>query len=69
MSLRLLLKQAAKPPSNELSYFPEEQKTGIAPTCVILDKQLEVTVGMLVTVNWDGEKVEVEILGLDGEYF
>ena len=42
-------------------YFRDEQKTGIAPTRIILDKQLEITVGMVVTVNWDGEKVEAEI--------
>ena len=68
MSIRLLCKQTAKRPSNALFYFRDEQKTGIAPTRIILDKQLEITVGMVVTVNWDGEKVEAEILALGGKY-
>ena len=64
MSIRLLCKQTAKRPSNVLFYFRDEQKTGIAPTRIIL---LE-TVGMVVTINWDGKKVEAEILALGGQY-
>ena len=64
MSLRLLCKQNRRP-SNALFYFRQEQKTGIAPTRIIIEKQLDLTVGMVVTVNWDGEKVEAEILALD----
>ena len=54
MSLRLLCKQNRRP-SNALFHFRQEQKTGIAPTRIIIEKQLDLTVGMVVTVNWDGE--------------
>ena len=66
MSLRLLCKQNRRP-SNALFYFRQEQKTGIAPTRIIIEKQLDLTIGMVVTVNWGGEKVEAEILALDGK--
>lgn len=67
MSLRLLCKQTSRRPSNALFYFRQEQKTGITPTRIIIEKQLDLTVGMVVTVNWDGERVEAEILALDGK--
>ena len=67
MSLRLLYKQNRRP-SNALFHFRQGQKTGIAPTRIIIEKQLDLTVGMVVTVNWDGEKVEAEILALDGKF-
>lgn len=67
MSLRLLCKQTSRRPSNALFYFRQEQKTEIAPTRIIIEKQLDLTVGMVVTVNWDGERVEAEILALDGK--
>ncbi|XP_068728033.1 uncharacterized protein [Montipora capricornis] len=67
MSIRLLCKRTSKRPSNALFYFPEEQKTGIAPTRIIDEKDLDLTPGMVVTVNWDREKVEAEILALDDE--
>ena len=44
-----------------------KQKTGIAPTRIITEKQLDLTAGMVVTVNWDGEIVKAEILALDGK--
>lgn len=66
MSIRQLCKQS-KCPSNALFYFQTEQKTGIAPTRVITEKQLDLTAGMVITVNWDGEKVEAEILALHGK--
>lgn len=50
MSLRLLCKQNRRP-SNALFYFRQEQKTGIATTRIIIEKQLDLTVGMVVTVN------------------
>ena len=53
---------------NALFYFPEEQKTGIAPTRIIDEKDLDLTPGMVVTVNWDREKIEAEILALDGKF-
>jgi len=62
-----LCKQTSRRPSNALFYFRQEQKTGIAPTRIIIEKQLDLTVGMVVTVNWDGERVEMEILALDGK--
>ena len=68
MSIRLLCKQTSKCPSNALFYFLEEQKTGIAPTRIINEKDLDLTAGMVVTVNWDREKVEAEILALDGKF-
>ena len=67
MSIRQLCRETGRRPSNALFYFREEQKTGIAPTRVITEKQLDLTVGMLVTVNGDGDKVEAEILALDGK--
>jgi len=67
MSIRLLCKQTARRPSKALFYFRQEGKTGIAPTRIITEKQLDLTVGMVVTVNWDGEIVEAEILALDGK--
>ena len=67
MSIRQLCRQTSRHPSNALIYFRKEQKTRIAPTRVITEKQLALTVGMLVTVNWDGNKVEAEILALDGK--
>ena len=66
MSIRQLCKQS-KRPSNALFYFWEEQKTGNVPTRIITEKQLDLTAGMVVTVNWDGEIVEAEILALDGK--
>jgi len=62
-----LCKQS-KRPLNALFYFPQEQKTGIAPTRIIAEKQLDLTAGMVVTVNWDGEIVEAEILACDGKF-
>lgn len=63
MSIRQLCRQTSRRPSNALFYFRQEQKTGIKPTRVITEKELDLTVGMLVTVNWDGNKVEA----LDGK--
>ena len=66
MSIRQLCKQS-KGPSNALFYFRQGQKTGIAPTRIITEKRFDLTAGMVVTVNWDGEIVEAEILALDGK--
>ena len=66
MSIRQLCKQS-KRPSNALFYFPQEQKTGIAPTRIIVEKKLDLTAGMVVTVDWDGEIAEAEILAFDGK--
>ena len=59
MTIRLFRKQTSKHPSNAL--FPQEQNTRIAPTQIINETELDLTAGMVVTVNWDREKVEAEI--------
>ena len=61
MSIRLLCKQTSKRALNALFYFPQEQKTGIAPMRIINQKELDLTAGMVVTVNWDRENIEAEI--------
>ena len=68
MSIRQQCRQTTKRPSNALFYFRDEEKTGIAPIRVIVDKQLDLVVGMVVTVNWNGKKMEGEILALNGEF-
>ena len=68
MSIRQLCRQTTKRPSNALFYFRGEEKTGIAPIRVIVDKQLDLVVGMVVTVNWNGKKTEGEILALNGKF-
>ena len=60
--------QTTKRPSNALFYFRDEEKTGIVPIRVIVDKQLDLVMGMVVTVNWNGKKTEGEILALNGEF-
>ena len=67
MSIRHLCRQTTSRPSNVLFYFRDEEKTGIVPIRVIVDKQLDPVVGMVVTVNWDGKKSEGEILALNGK--
>ena len=69
-SLRQMSKEAKKGPSKALFYFPQEVKTGIAPTRLILDsdKTVPFKEGTSVTVNWEGKKVQAEILALDGKY-
>jgi len=69
MSLRQLTKEAKNGLSKALFYFPQEMKTGIAPTRLILnsDKLVPFKEGTSVTVNWGGKKVQAEILALDGK--
>ena len=69
MSLRQLTKEAKKRPSKALFYFPQELKTGIAPTRLILnsDELVQFKEGTSVTVNWGGKKVPAEILALHGK--
>ena len=50
-----------------LFYFPEERKTGIAPTRIIVEKDVNLDEGKMVTVNWAGEKVPAEILAVNGK--
>lgn len=66
MSVRQLCKQTGKQPSKALFYFPEENKTGIAPTRII-EEEGAFTEGRLVTVNWAGERAPAEILALSGK--
>ena len=67
MSLRRLCKETGKRPSKALFYFPEENKTGIAPTRVV-DNNTLLAAGKLVTVNWAGERLTAEILALNGKF-
>lgn len=69
MSLRQLVKEAKEGLSKALFYFPQEMKTGITPTRLILnsDKIIPLKEGTSVTVNWGGKKVQAEILALDGK--
>ena len=59
--------RATQLPSKALFFFPEENKTGIAPTRLILDKE-EAAVGVDVTINWQGEHVPARIVALSGKY-
>ena len=65
--LRQICRRTSQRKSNALFYFPNEKLTGIAPTHKITEKDLDFTVGMVVTVNWEGKLVEAEILALDGK--
>ena len=69
MSRRQLCKETSKRPSKALLYFPQEMTTGIAPTKLILDKSLQYKEGSTVTVNWEGKKIQVEIVAVDGESY
>ena len=66
MSLRQLCGQTGKQPLKVLLFFPEENKTGIAPMPIIVERDLVLNERMHVTVNWGGEKVGAEILALSG---
>lgn len=50
-----------------LFYFPEEDKTGIASTKFIVEKDLELREGLDVYVNWNGRKTFSKIVALDGK--
>ena len=67
MSLRRLCRQTAKQPSKVLFFFPEENKTGIAPTRIIVEKDILLNERVHVTVNWGGEIVGAEIVALSGK--
>ena len=69
MSLRqLTIKKASKCPSKALFFFAAEQKTGIAPTRCIVEKDLDLVKGKNVTVIWEGKKVQGEILAVSGKF-
>jgi len=67
MSLRQLCRQTGKQPSKALFFFPEENKTGIAPTRIIVEKDIVLNERTHVTVNWGGEIVGAEILASSGK--
>ena len=67
MSIRQLCKETATLPVKALFYFPEERKTGIAPTHLIVEKDINIDKRTMVTVNWAGKKVPAEILAVNGK--
>lgn len=67
MSLRQLCKETNKQPLKALLFFPHEMMTGIAPTRLILDKSYKE--GSTVTVNWEGKKIQAEIVAVDGKSY
>ena len=67
MSLRQLCKQTTKHASKALFLFPEEQKTGIASTRLIVEKDVDLVEGQSIHVNWEGKKVQAEILAVNGK--
>ena len=69
MSLRQLCKETTKQPSKVLLFFPQEMKTGIAPTRLILDKSFQYKEGSTVKVNWEGKKIQAEIIAVDGKSY
>ena len=68
MSLRQVYKQTSKRASKALFIFPEEKKTGIAPTRLIVEKDIDYSEGLTVHVNWEGKKVAAKILALSGGF-
>ena len=70
MSLRKLCKETSKQLSKALLFFQQEMTTGIVPTRLILDKSSQYKEeGSRVTVNWEGKKIQAEILALDGKSY
>ena len=65
MSLR---QKGNKAPAKALLLFPQEMKTGIAPTRLIIQKNLPLKEGNSVVVNWVGKKVQAKILALHGKF-
>ena len=65
MTLREMCRNT-KIPSMTLFHFLAEEKTGIAPTRLVVEKD-RVAVGNLVTVNWEGVRVPATILALSGK--
>ena len=67
MSLRKICKEWGKRPLKALFFLPEEDKTGIASTKFIVEKDLELREGLEVYVNWNGRKTFSKIVALDGK--
>ena len=47
--------------------FPGRKKTGITPTWLIVEKDLDFIEGQSVHVNWDGKKVQAQNHALRGK--
>ena len=67
MSLRQICKETARRPLKALTFFTGENKTGIAPSRLVVQKGIELREGMKVRVNREGKKVSAEILALNGK--
>lgn len=48
-------------------FFPEEDKTGIASTKFIVEKDLELRERLEVYMDWNGRKTFSKIMALDGK--
>ena len=68
MSLRQLCNKSNKAPTKALLLFPQEMKTGITPTWLIIQKDVPLKEGNSVLVNWAGKKVQAKILALHGKF-
>lgn len=68
MSLRQSCKEGNKAPTKALLLFPQEMKTGIAPTRLIIQKDVPLKEGNSVVVNWARKKVQAKILALHGKF-
>lgn len=66
-TFRQLCKETARRQRKALFYFPAESTTGIAPTRLIVEKDIEICEGQLVTVNWERKKVQAKILAVNGK--
>lgn len=66
-TFRQLCKETARRPRKALFYFPAESTTGIAPTRLIVEKDIEICEGQLVTVNWERKMVQAKILAVNGK--
>ena len=67
LALHKLCKETGNRPLKVLFFFPEEKKTGIAPTRLISEKHLVLSEGQEVSVNWQGKKIWAEIIALNGK--
>ena len=62
--LKAAYQKVTKVPKKGLFLFPQEMKTGITPTWLIIEKNVPLKEGNSVKVNWARKKVEAEILAL-----
>ena len=67
MSLRQICKETARQPLKALTFFTGENKTGIARSRLVVQKDIELREAMKVKVNWQGKKVSAKILALNGK--